>query len=741
MPFHTVGEVKEYLSRFELSLVEKDATSIKIGFILNMMLSLSKDKKRSKDKSQKMLEQHLGKQIEDKSFKNVFERCRSHYKKQKKKKFLGLEGLLQLSENSWEIKLKNPTTKKPKTKVQKRSSFSENDSVVKKLRSSCVNCSMLECSIKQQTQDIEELKKSNAEKDYEKILLKNSLTSKSYTLDKLRKERTALKRKINQKSFQSISILCQELRRKKISLSFKDIKIKQLEEKIKKIEKENNDLIKQIKNLSLWADDLNCRLEKEENVNFIEPKKGKFDLHIRKSIYKALESKVPSNNVGELISYILKQNGHSPEAKLPSKSSVLNMAYEVSVLCTLQATEAVLKSDVASLCWDSTSLGSQHINEVHIELPGDEAYTLSMTEIPGGCTFHYVSHMTDVIDNMANLYASYTNQHPVEIKNFLLNRVTCMKSDRAIVNAAVIRELREQWARDFKWLHCNLHPLDGLSNEIKNEFKKVDYHFDGMLKNGTDCCMSNFLYKLSFIRIKQTGDPAGFNTFLIENQISPRVIPRYVGNKWNLLFVMSKTCLEHKALFIQFFQQSCKKEEISKSIVWGLTDDRFLAQLSALAVIGDVITTPWMKLFYANKERLSNLEMVPSLKMFQLNLEKFNQEPALLLSTNVDIFNSPLVVDSVLENIRSSPTEGQLLLVGEYIQLMLAAILKVSNRQLQDYITGELSEVTPDEIYKTRACAPHNVWTERVLGTYNALYDRAKQATTSLGFGGLITVM
>ena len=88
-----------------------------------------------------------------------------------------------------------------------------------------------------------------------------------------------------------------------------------------------------------------------------------------------------------------------------------------------------------------------------------------------------------------------------------------------------------------------------------------------------------------------------------------------------------------------------------------------------------------------------------------------------------------------------SPTEGQLLLVGEYIQLMLAAILKVSNRQLQDYITGELSEVTPDEIYKTRACAPHNVWTERVLGTYNALYDRAKQATTSLGFGGLITVM
>ena len=124
---------------------------------------------------------------------------------------------------------------------------------------------------------------------------------------------------------------------------------------------------------------------------------------------------MPTNNAGEVISYISKQYGLSPEAKLPSKASVLNMAYEVSVLCTLQATEAVLKSDVAALCWDSTSLGSQHINEIHIELPGDEAYTLSMTEIPGGRTLDYVAHMTDVIDNMSNLYATYTNQNPVEI--------------------------------------------------------------------------------------------------------------------------------------------------------------------------------------------------------------------------------------------------------------------------------------------------------------------------------------
>ena len=60
---------------------------------------------------------------------------------------------------------------------------------------------------------------------------------------------------------------------------------------VEKLEKQNKLLLKEINNLAIWADDINCRFENVEKDTFVEPKKGKFDLHIRKSIYKALESK------------------------------------------------------------------------------------------------------------------------------------------------------------------------------------------------------------------------------------------------------------------------------------------------------------------------------------------------------------------------------------------------------------------------------------------------------------------
>ena len=58
----------------------------------------------------------------------------------------------------------------------------------------------------------------------------------------------------------------------------------------------------------------------------------------------------------------------------------------------------------------------------------------------------------------------------------------------------------------------------------------------------------------------------------------------------------------------------------------------------------------------------------------------------------------------------------------------LSAIKTVVGNQLGRYIRGELSEVTEEQLYKTQASSPHNVWAERVLGMYNAVHDRTKTA-------------
>ena len=62
---------------------------------------------------------------------------------------------------------------------------------------------------------------------------------------------------------------------------------------------------------------------------------------------------------------------------------------------------------------------------------------------------------------------------------------------------------------------------------------------------------------------------------------------------------------------------------------------------------------------------------------------------------------------------------------------MLDAIKYVSENQLARYVTGELSEVTEKMLQDTKGCSPHNVWAERVLGTFNALWNRGKQASVN----------
>ena len=112
---------------------------------------------------------------------------------------------------------------------------------------------------------------------------------------------------------------------------------------------------------------------------------------------------------------------------------------------------------------------------------------------------HYVAHITSVIDRMATVYSSFHGSEPAVVKAAIICRVNSTMRDRVNVNSAVVRELKEQWGRDLVELNCNLHPLDGFANEIKNALKKLDGDM-GMPNTGRDCCASNFLYTLSKLR-------------------------------------------------------------------------------------------------------------------------------------------------------------------------------------------------------------------------------------------------
>ena len=100
-----------------------------------------------------------------------------------------------------------------------------------------------------------------------------------------------------------------------------------------------------------------------------------------------------------------------------------------------------------------------------------------------------------------------------------------------------------------------------------------------------------------------------------------------------------------------------------------------------------------------------------------------------MTTTTQDAFNEALSSDLLLKEIQQTPFTGTF---QRALEAIIGSIKKVVDSQLVRYVSGELSNVTPELLRATKSSAPHNVFAERVLGMYNALYENRKQATTSV---------
>ena len=572
-----------------------------------------------------------------------------------------------------------------------------------------------------------------SEEEYQRGLkckrLAEKIKKRDETLKKVRSKKNNFHSQLKLKS-RDPSELATDLKCERLRLTWRDKKIIEQTNSIAELKDIIKNLKKDVKELQIQNDDLMCTLNspdpsarESDSVRVRE-----YDPDVRRVIYEAIHSKVPIANASELIATAVTTLTSAPAPVLPSPSTISRMSAEIGIISYVQAAETMLNSNNQStLAWDATTLAGVHINEVHIQTT-EQTFTIAIDALPGGATHDYVAHITGVIDNMAEIFSSFKGLDPVTVKTSIVDRIGSTCTDRANVNSAVVRELRDLWQTDLVELHCNLHPLDSFASKIRGGLKTIDADWE-LKSTGRDCCVSNFLYGLSKLKIKETGDPAGFTSWLLEHGIPPSQIVRYVGNKWNVLFWMPSFVLEHRVMLSEYLEKYCRTETALRTdLLWAITDEKVQVQLRALALIGKIITTPWMEEFYGNKKRLSNLQMVPKLKHFSQKLEEYVNDPSLLLSSTETIFAEPFKQDRLLIWLQDSlPSED----LYTCLKMMLTSIQDVSDRQLHRYTKGELSNITPELLEATKASTPHNVWAERTLGALNALWDRAKQASIS----------
>ena len=89
-------------------------------------------------------------------------------------------------------------------------------------------------------------------------------------------------------------------------------------------------------------------------------------------------------------------------------------------------------------------------------------------------------------------------------------------------------------------LNCNVHPLDGIAKKCTNILKNYDAEM--AIKSdtfGRDGCVVKLIYGITKMRYKYKqgkGNPAGFKHFLHQKGIKLSMIPRFVGNKFHIVF-------------------------------------------------------------------------------------------------------------------------------------------------------------------------------------------------------------
>ena len=134
-----------------------------------------------------------------------------------------------------------------------------------------------------------------------------------------------------------------------------------------------------------------------------------------------------------------------------------------------------------------------------------------------------------------------------------------------------------------------------------------------------------------------------------------------------------------------------------------------------------------MVVLYGNSDNRSNLEVVPVLKSVVLIQEK----PLVVLDAKSDVFGRAIRSDEdeVLASLQGPVDPSHLKELENVVFLLVKGTLIVLERQLQPYLTGELSDPSEEMIQRSKSAPIHNIFSEQVLGMTDHQYHRALNAT------------
>ena len=461
--------------------------------------------------------------------------------------------------------------------------------------------------------------------------------------------------------------------------------------------------------------------------------KNRYDLPIRKALYRCLQHQVPVEAASSLVQQIVSDMTGVTITEMPSVGTISNMAYEMGVISDIHAGQILMKETHLCIGFDATSLDGDHINEVHVYHVSGPSLVLQIGTLAGGTRDDYAEHIKNTLNDIASTQAAFTGEDLHTVKSTMISSLSSTISDRCSVNHCVIEILKTDLDLDLLELNCNVHPLDGLAHKSRQVLKKVDANLEVNSELfGNDCRAANVIFALSKMRYKQgKGDPAGFKFFMKQENIRRGLIVRYVGNRLHVLFHLAGIFFMLSGQLQLYLDKYCQNTtNLKTALQKDLRHPIIIMQLQCLGLLGKFLTGPWMREFYANASKRINLEMIPLMHKCMSSLTDLKNNPLQMLTSRRDVFQNTLEPDSVFTSLQAPPADIE---QEEILSLIMTSLLvgaeKLLSKQLKRYLSGDLANPSSDVLTQGESAPTHNIFSEQTLGMVDHQFCRAPNAT------------
>ncbi|KAK2144705.1 hypothetical protein NP493_4143g00000 [Ridgeia piscesae] len=129
------------------------------------------------------------------------------------------------------------------------------------------------------------------------------------------------------------------------------------------------------------------------------------------------------------------------------------------------------------------------------------------------------------------------------------------------------------------------------------------------------------------MRYKQgKGDPSGFKFFMKKENISPGLIVRFVGNRLHVIFHLAGVFFFLRDLLQLYLDKySRNTTSLRTALQKDLRNEVIMMQLRCLGLMGKFLTGPWMREFYANTTKRTDLQMIPHMHKCMSSLKNYQE--------------------------------------------------------------------------------------------------------------------